>query len=296
MEGKTGLGDFGKTAVTWTDDEDAAVKKSIKEFGFNLVTSDKVALDRIPADLRDSKCKYVDYPKKLPRVSVIIVFHNEGWSPLLRTVHTVIKQSPPEILGEIVMVDDFSAKAHLKEQLDDHLKQFNGLVKVVRNERREGLIRARSIGAQNAKEEVLVFLDAHCEPEPNWLPPLLAPIARNDRISTVPMIDGIDGNTYKFSSQGKTSYDMYFLRFFNLNLLFQAVVINMVVLLVLGIGVFFGKESNFHMKNGISFHQRYNHSHRQLWLVDCLRSTENISKIFYITILVLKFGAVKILN
>ena len=203
MEGKTGLGDFGKTAVTWTDDEDAAVKKSIKEFGFNLVTSDKVALDRIPADLRDSKCKYVDYPTKLPRVSVIIVFHNEGWSPLLRTVHTVIKQSPPEILGEIVMVDDFSAKAHLKEQLDDHLKQFNGLVKVVRNERREGLIRARSIGAQNAKEEVLVFLDAHCEPEPNWLPPLLAPIARNDRISTVPMIDGIDGNTYKFSSQGR---------------------------------------------------------------------------------------------
>ena len=31
MEGKTGLGDFGKSAVTWTDDEDAAVKKSIKD-------------------------------------------------------------------------------------------------------------------------------------------------------------------------------------------------------------------------------------------------------------------------
>ena len=237
MEGKTGLGDFGKTAVTWTDDEDAAVKKSIKEFGFNLVTSDKVALDRIPADLRDSKCKYVDYPKKLPRVSVIIVFHNEGWSPLLRTVHTVIKQSPPEILGEIVMVDDFSAKAHLKEQLDEHLKQFNGLVKVVRNERREGLIRARSIGAQNAKEEVLVFLDAHCEPEPNWLPPLLAPIARNDRISTVPMIDGIDGNTYKFSSQGKSGHNRI-----ETTLSFKVVVINMDVQLVHGIGVFFGKE------------------------------------------------------
>ena len=62
---------------------------------------------------------------------------------------------------------------HLGEQLDNHLKQFNGLVRVVRNSRREGLIRARSIGAQNAREEVLVFLDAHCEPEPNWLPPLL---------------------------------------------------------------------------------------------------------------------------
>jgi polypeptide N-acetylgalactosaminyltransferase len=51
-------------------------------------------------------------------------------------------------------------------------------------------------------KEVLVFLDAHCEAEFNWLPPLLAPIARNDRISTVPMIDGIDGNHYHFTTQG----------------------------------------------------------------------------------------------
>ena len=56
---------------------------------------------------------------------------------------------------------------------------------------------------------MLVFLDAHCEPEPNWLPPLLAPIARNDRISTVPMIDGIDGNKYTFTSQGKTNLISY---------------------------------------------------------------------------------------
>ena len=102
-----------------------------------MVTSDKIALDRLPADLRDPKCKHVDYPTKLPRVSVIIVFHNEGWSPLMRTVHTVIKQSPKEILGEIVMVDDGSHKEHLGEQLDNHLKQFNGLVRVVRNSRRE---------------------------------------------------------------------------------------------------------------------------------------------------------------
>ena len=102
-----------------------------------MVTSDKIALDRLPADLRDPKCKHIDYPTKLPRVSVIIVFHNEGWSPLMRTVHTVIKQSPKEILGEIVMVDDGSHKEHLGEQLDNHLKQFNGLVRVVRNSRRE---------------------------------------------------------------------------------------------------------------------------------------------------------------
>lgn len=41
--------------------------------------------------------------------------------------------------------------AHLQERLDDYIKQWNGLVKVFRNERREGLIQARSIGAQKAK-------------------------------------------------------------------------------------------------------------------------------------------------
>ena len=61
--------------------------------------------------------------------------------------------------------------------------------------------RARSIGAQHAVEEVLVFLDAHCECGYNWLPPLIAPIARNDRLSTVPLIDVIDGNRYTFTPQ-----------------------------------------------------------------------------------------------
>lgn len=36
-------------------------------------------------------------------------------------------------------------------------------VKVVRTDRREGLIRARMIGAKEARGEVLTFLDAHCE-------------------------------------------------------------------------------------------------------------------------------------
>lgn len=199
---ETGLGDYGKK-VSWDPKtEGDAVTKVIKEFGFNMITSDKISLDRVPQDIRDQKCKYVDYPEHLPEVSVIIVFHNEGWSTLMRTVHSVIKQSPPEILKEVLMVDDASTKEHTKSRLDEYVKQWNGVVRVHRNEKREGLIRARSIGAQQATKEVLVFLDAHCEAEFNWLPPLLAPIARNDRISTVPMIDGIDGNHYFFTTQG----------------------------------------------------------------------------------------------
>uniref|UniRef100_A0A3Q2GWR2 Polypeptide N-acetylgalactosaminyltransferase n=1 Tax=Equus caballus TaxID=9796 RepID=A0A3Q2GWR2_HORSE len=157
-----------------------AVQASIKEFGFNMVASDMISLDRSVNDLRQEECKYWHYDENLLTSSVVIVFHNEGWSTLMRTVHSVIKRTPRKYLAEIVLIDDFSNKEHLKEKLDDYIKLWNGLVKVFRNERREGLIQARSIGAQKAKlGQVLIYLDAHCEVAVNWYAPLIAPISKD---------------------------------------------------------------------------------------------------------------------
>ncbi|XP_067885390.1 N-acetylgalactosaminyltransferase 7 isoform X1 [Heterodontus francisci] len=179
------------------------VQASIKEFGFNMVASDLISLDRTINDLRHEECKDWHYDERLLTSSVIIVFHNEGWSTLMRTIHSVIKRTPKKYLAEIVMIDDYSNKAHLKERLEVYLKQWNGLVKVYRNERREGLIQARSIGAHKATlGQVLIYLDAHCEVGPNWYPALVAPIAANRTTCTVPLIDAINGNTYEISPQG----------------------------------------------------------------------------------------------
>ncbi|XP_062333959.1 N-acetylgalactosaminyltransferase 7 isoform X2 [Osmerus eperlanus] len=179
-----------------------AVQDSIKEFGFNMVASDMISLDRTISDIRHDECKYWNYDENLLTSSVIIVFHNEGWSTLMRTVHSVIKRTPPRYLAEIVLIDDYSNKAHLKERLEDYIKQWNGLVKLHRNEKREGLIQARSIGARVATlGQVLIYLDAHCEVGVNWYAPLVAPISLDRTVCTVPLIDYIDGSEYTLEPQ-----------------------------------------------------------------------------------------------
>ncbi|EEB16066.1 UDP-GalNAc:polypeptide N-acetylgalactosaminyltransferase, putative [Pediculus humanus corporis] len=179
------------------EDQQNDASQSLADYGMNIACSDEISLDRSIPDTRLPECKRWMYPEDLPKASVIIVFHNEGWSTLLRTVHSVINRTPPQFLEEVLMVDDFSDKENLKE-LDDYILRFNGKVRLIRNSERQGLIRTRSRGAVEARGEVIVFLDAHCEVNKNWLPPLLAPIYYDRTTLTVPVIDGIDHDTFEY--------------------------------------------------------------------------------------------------
>ena len=55
-------------------------------------------------------CRKKKYLSTLPKASIVVPFHNEHWTTLLRTAVSVIKHSPPELLEEVILVDDFSTK------------------------------------------------------------------------------------------------------------------------------------------------------------------------------------------
>ena len=168
---------------------------------FNAFASDRISLHRdLGPDTRPPECieqKFKRCPP-LPTTSVIIVFHNEAWSTLLRTVHSVMYTSPAILLKEIILVDDASVDEYLHDKLDEYVKQFQ-IVKVVRQKERKGLITARLLGASVATGETLTFLDAHCECFYGWLEPLLARIAENSVAVVSPDIASIDLNTFEFS-------------------------------------------------------------------------------------------------
>lgn len=87
-----------------------------KIHNFNMYLSDCISLERKLPDFRTDYCKKVasNYSRNLPATSVIIVFHDEGWSTLLRSVHSIINRTPAHLLTEIILVDDASELGNFK--------------------------------------------------------------------------------------------------------------------------------------------------------------------------------------
>ena len=85
---------------------------------------------------------------------------------------------------------DFGTMRKMQHSIYTIIVHFQ--VKLYRTQRREGLIRARLLGAMMASAEVLVYLDAHIECQQQWLEPLLHIVMSNASSIAIPATAGID--------------------------------------------------------------------------------------------------------
>jgi len=183
------------------------VKEQYKIHQFNVIASDLISLDRSLPDVRNEYCKAKHFfTDDLPTTSVIIVFYNEAFSTLLRTIHSIINRTPWSLLEEIILIDDASTFEHLKTKLETAIKSYPVKIKIFRHTDRRGLIQARILGAKNANGDTLTFLDAHCECTKNWLPPLLTSIKKNRKTVTSPIIDVISDENFEYLTGSERTY------------------------------------------------------------------------------------------
>ncbi|XP_053669001.1 putative polypeptide N-acetylgalactosaminyltransferase 9 [Anopheles marshallii] len=187
-------------------DVDKLVGDGLLDQGLNQYSSDLMSLRRRLPEIRNAWCREPGrYPADLPPTSIVIVFYNEAWSVLVRTVHSILDRSPEQLVREIVLVDDFSYLPHLKTQLEEYFAS-NPKIRIIRAPKRLGLIRARMLGGKSTKTDIITFLDAHVEVTIGWLEALIQPVAENWTTIALPTVDWIDENNMKYRSDKSPSF------------------------------------------------------------------------------------------
>jgi polypeptide N-acetylgalactosaminyltransferase len=185
-----------------TENEERELKDAgFSKHKFNQFVSDRLPLRKdSPHNVRPSLCDSVVIDvANLPPTSVVILFHNEARSTLLRTVWSVLDSSPEHLIEEILLIDDGSTDDWIKDgDLEAEINTISAKVKLVHTNERVGLIRGRMIGVQHSKAPVVTFLDSHCECSKGWLEPMLDRIHLDPTIVVSPVIDIIDKNTFDY--------------------------------------------------------------------------------------------------
>lgn len=104
-------GDMGVAVTVGRNNTEIAalIKQGYDTQGLNQYLSDLMSVRRRLPDVRDAWCREPGrFLSDLPETSIVIVFYNEAWSVLVRTVHSILDRSPPKLVKEIILVDDFS--------------------------------------------------------------------------------------------------------------------------------------------------------------------------------------------
>jgi len=156
-----------------------------------------------PPDSRPPGCAKEDDLAKFHdhKVSIIIPWLAEKWEHMSDTLRALIHFTPDELVEEFLFISDGNPDTREKE-----LKAISSKVNVLALPQREGLIRAKTKGVEAAKAPVLVFMEAHCIVNRQWLQPLLQRLVVNPKTLAMPFLDYIPADNWQGYTKGATGY------------------------------------------------------------------------------------------
>ena len=117
------------------------------------------------------------------RSSVIVVTYNSK-EFIINCIDSILKESPLEVI-----VVDNDSQDQTKTLVADKFPQ----VSLIANKDNQGYGRACNIGAQNAKGEIVVFMNPDTQGTPGWLDNLLKPLELADKSIVTPAIKSKKG-------------------------------------------------------------------------------------------------------
>ncbi len=116
------LGDDGK-AVTLTGKSKEIGESQLSRIALNEELSEHLSYNRTTPDARNPLCRNRIYDlDNLPTTSVVIIFYNEPYSVIVRTIHSVLNTCDRRILKEVILVDDGSTLEEDLGKLDYYLE------------------------------------------------------------------------------------------------------------------------------------------------------------------------------
>ena len=151
------------------------------------------------AEFFNPVCNLYRFPNisVFPTMSVIVPMQNERSGLLALTVHSLLARTPPEILHEIIIIDDNGDLPSEREDLDEEeittICSFHPKVKCIHNEQKQGCAGSRLQGIRMATGEVVMIIDSHVEMYGStWAQHLLLPILENPRTVSMQTLDSLE--------------------------------------------------------------------------------------------------------
>jgi len=171
-------------------------------------------------DQRVHKCKveFHDASKITLDTSIIITFVEEQPTVLVRTLRTILKNTPAKLLKEIILIDDGSSEEWLNQpyplpshasfpeggavalkqtKFIDYVKNISPKIRYIK-QNREGFIRGRVKGIEATTAETFTVMESHAEVCDGWLEPLLWEIQVNPKTMANPVITQIHHHSFAF--------------------------------------------------------------------------------------------------